>query len=109
MRSRWLILLIALVLGLISGCSHKATPHRVMLTWEPPTATRGTSILGYNLYRSTTSGREYARIASRVPFPWYEDRTVSAGRTYFYVVTTLDRAGDESKFSAEAQATIPLN
>jgi fibronectin type 3 domain-containing protein len=107
MRSRWLILLIALVLGQISGCSHKAPAHRVTLTWEPPTATRGTSILGYNVYRSTTSGGEYAKIASRVPFPWYEDQTVSPGQTYFYVVTTLDPVGDESKFSAEAHATIP--
>jgi fibronectin type 3 domain-containing protein len=107
MKSRWLVLLIALVLGLNAGCSRKAPAHRVTLTWEPPTATRGTSILGYNVYRSATSGKEYARIASRVPFPWYDDTTVSAGRTYFYVVTTLDPAGNESKFSSEAQATIP--
>jgi fibronectin type 3 domain-containing protein len=107
MRSRSLILLVALVLGVISGCSHKASPHRVTLTWKPPIATRGPSATGYNVYRSAISGEGYVKIADRVPFPWYEDRAVSSGQTYFYVVTALDAAGNESRFSAETKAVIP--
>jgi hypothetical protein len=32
---------------------------------------------------------------------------VGSGRTYFYVVTALDQADRESRFSAEARAMIP--
>src|ERR1700683_705402 len=107
MRSRWLILLMALVLSVISGCSHKASPHRVTLSWESPVTARGPSVAGYNVYRSAISGKAYVKIADRVPFPWYEDRAVSSGRTYFYVVTALDPGGNESGFSAETKATVP--
>jgi len=64
-------------------------------------------VVGYNVYRSTTSGRQLVKIATRVPGPPYEDRLVVSGRTYFYVVTALDQAGRESRFSTEVRATLP--
>jgi|CZKY01.1.fsa_nt_gi fibronectin type 3 domain-containing protein len=64
-------------------------------------------VVGYNMYRSTTSGSQFVKIATQVPGPPYEDGLVVSGRTYFYVVTALDHAGRESRFSAEARATIP--
>jgi fibronectin type 3 domain-containing protein len=39
--------------------------------------------------------------------PRYEDGLVGSGRTYFYVVTAIDQAGRESRFSNEARASIP--
>ena len=102
-------LLLALCALLCVGlaCCHKASPHSVTLTWEAIPATPGVSVVGYNVYRSTTSGNQFVKIASRVPGPPYEDRLVGSGRTYFYVVTSLDQAGHESRFSGEARATIP--
>ncbi len=94
-----------LYVGLACGC--KARPHSVTLNWQAPPPAPGISIVGYNVYRSTTSGGPFVRLASRVSGPPYEDRLVGSGRTYFYVVTALDQAGRESKFSGEVRATIP--
>jgi fibronectin type 3 domain-containing protein len=100
------VIFLFLAFGAMLGC--KGAPHRVTLTWDPPpTAVAGNTIAGYNVYRSTTPGKDFARIAARVPYPWYEDRQVSRGQTYFYVVTTVDSGGSESKFSGEVTATIP--
>jgi fibronectin type 3 domain-containing protein len=104
--SRFLLAACALLcLGL--ACCHKAPPHSVTLRWEAPPAAPGVSVVAYNVYRSTTSGGQFVRIASRVQGPPYEDRLVLSGRTYFYVVTALDQAGHESRFSGEVRVTIP--
>jgi fibronectin type 3 domain-containing protein len=109
MRTNPSRLLLALCTLLCIGlaCCHKATPHSVTLTWDVPPAVPGVSVVGYNVYRSTTSGNQFVKIASRVPAPPYEDRLVGSGRTYFYVVTALDQVGRESRFSGEVRATIP--
>jgi fibronectin type 3 domain-containing protein len=104
--SRILLVLSALLCLGLAGC-HKAQPHWVTLTWEAPRAAAGVSVVGYNVYRSTTSGGPFVNLATRVPGPRYEDRLVNSGRTYFYVVTALDQAGRESRFSGEIRATIP--
>jgi endo-1,4-beta-xylanase len=109
MRTDPLRLLLAVCALLCIGleCYHKAPPHSVTLGWEAPPAVPGVSVVGYNVYRSTTSGRQFVKIATRVPGPPYEDRLVVSGRTYFYVVTALDQAGRESRFSTEVRATLP--
>ena len=102
-----LLLAVSALLCVGLACCHKASPHSVTLTWQSPPAVPGISIVGYNVYRSTTSGGQFVKLASRVPGPPYEDRLVGSGGTYFYVVTALDQAGRESRFSAEVRATIP--
>jgi fibronectin type 3 domain-containing protein len=92
-----LLLAVCSLLCVGLACSH------VTLMWEA----RGVSVGGYNVYRSTTSGKQFVKIASRVPGPPYQDRLVIRGQTYFYVVTALDQAGHESRFSGEIRATIP--
>jgi Fibronectin type III domain len=94
-----------LCVGLAGGC--KARPHSVTLTWQAPRADAGSAIVGYNVYRSTTSGGPFVKLASRVREPRYEDRLINNGRTYYYVVTAVDQAGRESRFSGEARAVIP--
>ena len=81
--------------------------HRVNLNWQAPAAKPGVTVKSYNVYRSTTSGRQYVKIASGVPEAHYVDTTVSSGKTYYYVVTSVDAAGHESGFSAEIKATVP--
>jgi len=79
----------------------------VTLTWHAPVAGPGVSIIGYNIYRRPDYSGQFAKVASRVSGPPYDDRLVVSGRTYIYVVTALDQAGRESRFSAETRATIP--
>ena len=98
-----LALCILLCFGL-AGC-HKA--RNVTLTWQAVPVTSGQPpITGYNVYRSGTSGRQFVKIASGVPEPLYEDRQVPGGHSYFYVVTAVDQAGHESRFSAEVRVEI---
>jgi fibronectin type 3 domain-containing protein len=82
-------------------------PHSVTLRWRPPTSGRGSPIVSYNVYRSTTPGGPYVRIASSVNAPPYDDSLVNGGRTYYYVVTSVDAAGRESRYSSEISAAIP--
>ena len=77
-----------------------------MLTWNPPATDSGVSLVGYNVYRSTISGRQFVKL-DRVFAPFYEDRLVVSGKVYFYVVTALDQAGYESKVSGEIRVEIP--
>jgi fibronectin type 3 domain-containing protein len=96
--------IVLLSLGLAS--CHKA-PHWVTLTWQPPPAVPGVTIKSYNIYRSTTSGGPFVKLASGVTGPPYDDRLVMNDRIYFYVVTAVDQTGRESRFSGEVRARIP--
>src|SRR5207244_7695984 len=46
--------------------------HRVNLNWQAPAEKPGVAVKSYNVYRSTTSGGQYAKIASG-PEPRYSD------------------------------------
>jgi hypothetical protein len=65
---RLLVVVCGLLCLSLGGC-HKAPLHWVTLKWEAPAASPGVSVVGYNVYRSTASGRQFVRIASRVPGP----------------------------------------
>lgn len=98
----------AIVLCIALTCCHKPEPHHwVTLTWSAPKPSPGVSIKSYNLYRSTTSGGPFAKLASQLAGPPYDDHLVNSGRTYYYVVTAVDQLGRESGFSGEIQARIP--
>ncbi|MBN1766242.1 MAG: hypothetical protein JW860_13360 [Sedimentisphaerales bacterium] len=61
---------------------------------------------GYNIYRSTTSSSGYSQLnSSLLSSSNYFDNSVSNGMTYYYVVTAVDTASNESGYSAEASAT----
>jgi hypothetical protein len=80
--------------------------HLVGLSWAPSTSG---SITGYNVYRGTVSGGPYSRINSGglVAATVYDDVTVKSGTNYYYVVTTVDSAGAESRFCNQVKATVP--
>ena len=69
-----------------------------------------TGAVGYNVYRSTTSGSGYVKINGQTPVisTSYVDQNTIPGTTYYYVVTSVDSAGKESAYSKEASATEPL-
>ncbi|MBS1841096.1 MAG: choice-of-anchor D domain-containing protein [Acidobacteria bacterium] len=88
----------------LSGTGVQAVSHTVSLTWSES----GSSISGYNVYRSTTSGSGYVKVnGSLWPSMNYTDSAVQNGTTYFYVTTAVDGSGNESAFSNEASAAIP--
>jgi len=61
------------------------------------------SASGYNLKRSTTSGGSYTTIATNLAYLNYSDTGLTAGTTYYYVVTATNTYG-ESANSVEASA-----
>jgi hypothetical protein len=88
----------------LSGTGVVSVPHTVNLSWTASTST----VSGYNVYRSTTSGSGYSKLnGSLVGSVDYTDSTVANGNTYYYVTTAVDGSGNESDYSNEASAVIP--
>lgn len=88
----------------LSGTGVAIQTHSVGLTWDASTST----VSGYNVYRSTTSGSGYVKVnASLVGSLNYSDTSVQNSTTYYYVTTAVDSSGNESVYSNEAQAIIP--
>jgi hypothetical protein len=86
-----------------SGMAATGSPA-VSLQWSPSAS----SVVGYNVYRSTTSGGPYAKINPAVNASKnYLDTSVQDGRTYYYVSTAIETGGSESKYSNQIQAVIP--
>jgi len=89
----------------LAGNGGAAAQHSVTLSWA---ASSSTAVVGYNVYRSTVSGGPYARITSGPDGSLsYTDIAVSAGKSYFYVVTAVEGNGTESTYSNQAMAVIP--
>lgn len=81
------------------------TPHSVTLSWAASTSS---NVVGYNVYRGTTSGGPYTKInSSLVSALNYTDSSVQGGTTYYYVVTAVDNTGMESSYSNIATAVVP--
>jgi hypothetical protein len=81
-----------------------AQSHTVALNWNASAST----VSGYNVYRTTTSGSGYSKVnSSLVGGVNYTDSTVQNSVTYYYVTTAVDGSGNESSYSNEAQAIVP--
>ncbi len=82
-----------------------ATPviRGVTLKWNANTES---DLLGYNIYRATTSGGDYSLLnTTPVTSPSYKDAGLTGGKTYYYVVTAVNTSRIESTYSVEAAAT----
>ena len=78
--------------------------HSVGLSWAPSQST----VAGYNVYRTTTSGTNYAKLNSALALTTeYSDSPVQSGQTYYYVTTAVDSSGKESSYSNEVRAVVP--
>jgi hypothetical protein len=79
--------------------------HAVTLTWNASSS----PVVGYNVYRSTVKGRDYAKINAALVTEGlsYKDETVESGKTYYYVTRAVDAKGNESKNSTEVVAKVP--
>ncbi len=100
-------------LSLATGCGKKGAdsqtpaapvnPHSVTITWVASKS----QVAGYNVYRSSGSGNPIKLTNGIVLGTEYTDRTVAAGQTYSYYVTSVDLKGIESKPSGKITATVP--
>lgn len=77
--------------------------RRVELRWEPVA-----DAVSYNLYRTLIIGGHYVRVASGLTEPQFMDTGVENLRRYFYTVTAVDAAGNESAMSAHVEAVPSL-
>src|SRR5208283_5095008 len=77
----------------------------VALSWAASTSP---GVIGYNAYRSMTSGGPYAKLnSSLISTTNYTDQQVQSGSTYYYVTTAVKSQGQESAYSNQAIATVP--
>jgi HYDIN/CFA65/VesB family protein len=88
----------------LQGVGVPAGAHLATLSWNASTS----SVSGYVIYRGTSSGGPYTRLnAGADASTTYADSSVSAGKSYYYVVTAVNSSGVESSDSNEVSATIP--
>jgi Abnormal spindle-like microcephaly-assoc'd, ASPM-SPD-2-Hydin len=87
----------------LTGNATAPPQHSVSLSWNPSAS----SVVGYNVYRGTTTGGPYSKIAPMNADTSYADSSVQAGQTYFYVTTAVDASGKESARSNQVQAVVP--
>ena len=81
------------------------TPAYVELSWA--ISTEG-DLAGYHVYRSDSENTPGERMDSEIlPSPAFRDMSVVAGGRYFYSVSAVDRAGNESPKSSAVQAQVP--
>lgn len=87
----------------LSGTGVEPTAFSVSLHWQTVS-----NILGYFVYRASTSGGPYARLTPSVTTSsQYVDSTVIPGHTYYYVVTAVDSGNVQSSYSNQVVATVP--
>ena len=80
------------------------TAYSVNLFWNS-----SADVVGYNVYRSTTTNGTYLKINPTLEANTaYTDSTVVAGQTYYYAATSVNSTGQESTRSTPpVQAMVP--
>ncbi len=84
-----------------NGLASRLTDEAIAVVWNRP---RGT-ILAYNVYRSSESGKGYEPVAS-IQDNNYLDQNVEVGKTYYYTITALDANFIETPKSKELAVTF---
>jgi hypothetical protein len=80
-------------------------PGHLELSWA---ISPETDITGYNVYRSEQADAPGSRVnADQLLTPAFRDMNVQPGHRYFYSVTAVDRAGNESPASAAVPGGVP--
>ena len=88
----------------LSGVGVAPTQHSVSLSWTDT----GSGIAGYNVYRGNSAGGPFTQINSGLDAtPAYNDTSVAAGQTYYYVATAVNESGAESAYSNEVEGAVP--
>jgi hypothetical protein len=80
-----------------------AAQHSVTLNWH---ASSSTGVTGYRVYRSTISGGYYSWLATAAGLT-YIDTAVQSAATYYYVLSAINSAGQQSTYSNQVRAVVP--
>ena len=87
----------------LTGTGTAPPSHSVDLTWNS-----SANAVGYNIYRGSVSGGPYSIINTSLDASTaLTDNNVTAGQTYYYVVTAVDASSNESGYSNQTTAVIP--
>ena len=78
-------------------------PHSVTIRWTASVS----RVAGYNVYRTSPSTGRIKVTSNIIHDTQFIDKTVGAGRTYSYSVTSVDFKGVESVPSGIVTVTIP--
>ncbi|RLF69769.1 MAG: hypothetical protein DRN55_09305, partial [Thermoplasmata archaeon] len=76
----------------------------INLTWEVPSGDGGSPIIGYRIYRGTSSGNEVLLTTVGNETTYYNDTGVTNGQRYYYKVSAVNVVG-EGELSEEVSAT----
>ncbi len=80
-------------------------PAYVELSWD---INSEADLAGYNIYRSDREDTSGTRLnGDLLPSPAFRDISVMPGEQYFYRVSAVDRAGNESAKSSAVQTAVP--
>jgi fibronectin type 3 domain-containing protein len=85
-----------------AGLTATPSPASVELSWDANTEP---DLAGYRVYRSTAGGA-FEKVGDVNEIPAYSDHAVERGKTYRYMVTALDKAGNESGRSPTVEAAL---
>ncbi len=91
--------------GIPQGLSAQYEGDSIILDW---TNNNEADFAFYNIYRSETSGLDYNMIKSGILTSDYVDLNSIKGITYYYIITAVDTAGNESGFSTEVSSNTTL-
>jgi len=86
--------------GIVAAVIPGASPGSLVvdLSWS---INLETDLAGYRMYRGEQEGTQGQLLTPELlPTPAYRDNTVSSGKRFWYTVTAVDRAGNESAPSA---------
>jgi len=88
----------------LSGEGVPASHHSVVVQWNPDPA----AVNGYFIYRGSQPGGPYTKLNSSASVqPEFEDSSLAAGQTYYYVITSVDSSNGEGEQSNEVIITVP--
>jgi hypothetical protein len=92
------------LVGVLTPAANGMPPY-VELTWG---INSESDLAGYIVYRSDAADTPGQRMNPEVlPAPTYRDESAQPGRRYFYHVTAVDQAGNESASSTVVDVALP--
>src|SRR5262245_66570328 len=107
----WRSLFVLLACLSLALAATPAPAAQVQLAWDAPVQDNGApfpNLAGYELYYGSQSG-QYQTVVSVGLLTTYTVPNLSAGQTYYFVVTAYDIAGTESMVSNEVRVTLPTS
>jgi hypothetical protein len=90
-----------------SGLSASAEGLSVRLSWAATLDCDGNAVAGYNLYRRRSTEESYTRLnTALITALGFTDAGLATGATYYYALSAVDSANDESVRSVPASVTL---